>query len=72
MMRWHFRNFVNGTAFSVWWWLAWSVVQVFLTCMSQSFLGYTLSVLNTLVFLLNLYSWDYQRRRAAGLLKDPQ
>lgn len=65
MIRFLWRAFVPGTGFAVWWWLAWLGLAVFMDWRGP-IVGYGI------IFALNLYSWDYQRRRAAGLLKDPQ
>jgi hypothetical protein len=65
MMRFLWRAIVPGSTFNVWWWLVWLGFAVFMDWPREM-------IIYGIIFLLNLYSWDYQRRRAAGLPKDPQ
>lgn len=55
MMRWWWRTFVPGRALECIWWAAWSALQF-------RHGGYFWAVLNCVMTLLNLWSWDYQRR----------
>lgn len=65
MIRFLWRAYVPGTQGWVWFWLILLGISIY----GQN--PYAM-VYNATLFALNLYSWDYQRRRAAGLLIIPE
>lgn len=64
-MRRIWRAFVPGDGFTVWGWFLWIGIAIFMG-------WHGALIVYIPIFALNLYSWDYQRRRAAGLLIIPE
>lgn len=58
-MRWLWRTTVPGTSLAVFCWLVFLSVDIWLD-RPGAIIG------DALFLVLNLYSWDWQRRRAAG------